>query len=157
MSLRPSCSTKQDLLPTQEDHQARFYEDYRKVAEEYDKEFLKKYDEDLNTTLIFVGSSRVIDERLLLTGYRLVYSPRLPLPLSSRSTHSSNPIPTKRPPRSFAFLFTRLTTPPLETMSPLFHNGPGLPSTLSKSKPSSSPVSLSHSFPPSWLCLANNG
>ena len=39
----------------QEDHQARFYEAYRKVAEEYDKEFLKKYDEDLNTTLIFVS------------------------------------------------------------------------------------------------------
>jgi hypothetical protein len=28
---------------------------YHKVAEEYDKEFLKKYDEDLNTTLIFVS------------------------------------------------------------------------------------------------------
>lgn len=39
----------------QEDHGARFYEVYRKVAEEYDKEFLKKYDEDLNTTLIFVS------------------------------------------------------------------------------------------------------
>jgi hypothetical protein len=25
------------------------------VAEEYDKEFMKKYDEDLNTTLIFVS------------------------------------------------------------------------------------------------------
>lgn len=45
---------KQDALPPQEDHQARFYENYRKVAEEYDKEFLKKHDEDLNTTLIFV-------------------------------------------------------------------------------------------------------
>jgi hypothetical protein len=56
--LRPFCSRKQDTLPTnQEDHQARFYEDYRKVAEEYDKDFLKKYDEDLNTTLIFVSST----------------------------------------------------------------------------------------------------
>ena len=42
-------------MPTQEDHQTHFYENYRKVAEEYDKEFLKKYDEDLNTTLIFVS------------------------------------------------------------------------------------------------------
>lgn len=40
---------------TPEDPRARFYEDYRKVAEEYDKEFMKRYDEDLNTTLIFVG------------------------------------------------------------------------------------------------------
>jgi hypothetical protein len=51
-----SSSEKQDQLPAQEDHKVRFYEDYRKVAEEYDKEFLKKYDEDLNTTLIFVSA-----------------------------------------------------------------------------------------------------
>jgi hypothetical protein len=51
----PSCSKEQPKLPAQEDHTARFYEDYRKVAEEYDKEFLKKYDEDLDTTLIFVS------------------------------------------------------------------------------------------------------
>ena len=34
---------------------ARFYEDYRKVAEGCDKEFVERYDEDLNTTLIFVS------------------------------------------------------------------------------------------------------
>ena len=50
------CSQKPaNLPPTREDHRARFYADYHKVAEEYDKEFMKKYDEDLNTTLIFVG------------------------------------------------------------------------------------------------------
>ena len=27
---------------------------YHREAEEYDREFIKKYDEDLNTTLIFV-------------------------------------------------------------------------------------------------------
>lgn len=43
------------MLPAQEDYKARFYESYRNVAEGYDKEFLKKYDEHLNTTLIFVG------------------------------------------------------------------------------------------------------
>jgi len=42
-----------------EDPRARFYEDYRKVAEDYDKEFMKKCDEDLNTTLIFVCRARV--------------------------------------------------------------------------------------------------
>ena len=51
----PLHSENQDALPTHEDHQAEFYQVYRKVAEEYDKEFLKKYDEDLNTTLIFVS------------------------------------------------------------------------------------------------------
>ena len=44
-----------DTTPAQEDHRAKFYECYRKEAEEYDKEFMKKYDEDLNTTLIFVS------------------------------------------------------------------------------------------------------
>ena len=39
-SLRPSYSLKQEVAPTQEDHRARFYDDYRKVAKEYDKEFL---------------------------------------------------------------------------------------------------------------------
>ncbi|KAF9791185.1 hypothetical protein BJ322DRAFT_982776, partial [Thelephora terrestris] len=33
----------------------KFYEHYRKEAEEYDKEFLKNRGEDLNTTLIFAG------------------------------------------------------------------------------------------------------
>ncbi|KAF9780438.1 hypothetical protein BJ322DRAFT_981223, partial [Thelephora terrestris] len=38
-----------------EDYQTRFYDNYRKVAEEYDKDFLKRYGEDLDTTLIFAG------------------------------------------------------------------------------------------------------
>ena len=51
----PSYSPKQDTSLIQDDHQARFYADYRKVADEYDKEFLGKYTEDLDTTLIFVS------------------------------------------------------------------------------------------------------
>ena len=35
----------------------KFYEKYHKVAEEYDKVFMKKHEEDLNTTLIFVSFS----------------------------------------------------------------------------------------------------
>ena len=46
---------KREILSTQEDHRARFFECYRQEAEEYDREFMKKYDEDLNTTLIFVS------------------------------------------------------------------------------------------------------
>jgi hypothetical protein len=57
--LTPPHSPAQGTPPTQ-DHRAQFYEDYHKVAEEYDKEFLKKHDEDLNTTLIFVCSARVL-------------------------------------------------------------------------------------------------
>ena len=43
------------MLSVEEDHQAQFYEGYRKAAEEYDNEFLKKHGEDLDTTLIFVS------------------------------------------------------------------------------------------------------
>ena len=60
-----SYSTMRDEPLTQEDYRARFYSDYRKVAEEYDKEFLKKYDEDLNTTLIFVSPALSFDEGVL--------------------------------------------------------------------------------------------
>ena len=33
----------------------KFYDKYYKVAEEYDKVFMRKHEEDLNTTLIFVS------------------------------------------------------------------------------------------------------
>jgi len=52
---KPSCSQEKELLPTQEDPRAKFYDMYRHEAEEYDRDFIKKYDEDLNTTLIFVS------------------------------------------------------------------------------------------------------
>ena len=53
--LRLPCSRRQNALPTKEDPETQFYTNYRKVAEEYDKEFLKKHDEDSDTTLIFVS------------------------------------------------------------------------------------------------------
>ena len=40
---------------SQQDHlRTKFYKHYQKEAAEYDREFMKKYDDDLNTTLIFV-------------------------------------------------------------------------------------------------------
>ena len=45
---------KESLEPSHEELRDEFYKHYRKEAEEYDKDFMKKYDEDLNTTLIFV-------------------------------------------------------------------------------------------------------
>ena len=56
MNITETClSQKQDAHSTLEDVRSRFYEGYRKVSEEYDKDFNKRYDEDLNTTLIFVS------------------------------------------------------------------------------------------------------
>ena len=36
----------------------RFHEQFRKEADDYDKDFHRKYHDDLNTILIFVRSSR---------------------------------------------------------------------------------------------------
>lgn len=44
---------------------AEFYKNYQKEAEEYDRGFTKKCDDDLNTTLIFVSSARRPDTRVL--------------------------------------------------------------------------------------------
>ena len=48
------------MSPIHGDKKALFYEDYHKIAGEYDREFIKKYDEDLNTTLIFVSPTSSI-------------------------------------------------------------------------------------------------
>lgn len=37
------------------DSRVKFYDKYYKVAQEFDKVFMKKHEEDLNTTLIFVS------------------------------------------------------------------------------------------------------
>jgi len=52
--IEPFCSREQDSPPTKGSYRTKFYEVYRREAEEYDREFIKRYDEDLNTTLIFV-------------------------------------------------------------------------------------------------------
>ena len=41
-----------------QDLRTKFYTGYHKEAEEHDKEFVKKHDEDLNTTLVFVSRVR---------------------------------------------------------------------------------------------------
>ena len=91
MSPRPSYSRGQNMLLTQEDPRGQFYEVYRKEAEEYDKEFMKKYDEDLNTTLIFVSCISSFDRHVLtsVAGWSLFRShlcihPRRPVPTPTR-------------------------------------------------------------------------
>ena len=70
----PPHSRRQDVHSTPEEFRSRFYEDYRKVAEEYDKEFDKRYDEDLNTTLIFVSLTSHSDVSVLIqiTGWSIL-------------------------------------------------------------------------------------
>jgi len=64
-----------DLLSTREDPRTKFYEKYRREAEEYDREFIKKYDEDMSTTLIFVSFPLLLGRGCAELAYRLVCSP----------------------------------------------------------------------------------
>ena len=43
------------LIGTANNARVEFYDKFQREADEYDRDFIKKYDEDLNTTLIFVG------------------------------------------------------------------------------------------------------
>ena len=67
-------SLHQGAGTTPEDIRSRFYEDYHKVAEEYDKDFNKRYDEDLNTTLIFVSLASCLGAYVLtrITGWSVL-------------------------------------------------------------------------------------
>jgi len=55
---------------------------YKREATEYDQNYVKKYDEDLNTSLIFVRRSSVSLVKYLTSFHRRVYllpsAPRLP-------------------------------------------------------------------------------
>jgi len=54
---------------------AEFYAKYKQEAEHADKDFQKKYEEDLNTTLIFVCSStRLASTELTFGEHRPVFS-----------------------------------------------------------------------------------
>ena len=57
--------------PTQNSgYRMPFYEKYRKEAEYFDKEFIKKYNEDLNTTLIFMSRPSERSDRGSLIGWQ---------------------------------------------------------------------------------------
>ena len=69
-----------------------FYTMYKREATEYDTDYVKKYDEDLNTTLIFVRPSSFPLVKYLTCSHRRVCSlPSAPLS-SSTSIQTSNPI-----------------------------------------------------------------
>ena len=51
------------LLGTANGARAEFYDKFQREADEYDRDFIKKYDGDLNTTSIFVGSIFFIHPR----------------------------------------------------------------------------------------------
>ena len=98
--IKPPRSQDQNDSSNQANFRAQFYENYRKGAEEYDKEFMKKYEEDLNTTLIFVRLARSFSAHALRrdTGWsvlrrnlRFHYSSPVPTPARPEPTDGCSP------------------------------------------------------------------
>ena len=84
-------------------------------------EYVKKYDEDLNTTPIFVRRSSSALASCLTCSYRQVCS-LLPAPLLSPvSIRTSNPTRATNPPFSFMRSPSLSTSPPSRVRLPLFH------------------------------------
>ena len=77
-----------------EDPHLDFYTMYKRESTEYDTEYMKKYNEDLNTTLIFVGfPCHPPPDQGTYHIFRPVCSPQSIPPSSSPFSRSSNQIP----------------------------------------------------------------
>ena len=102
------------------DPRVDFYTMYKRESAEYDTDYVKKYDEDLNTTLIFVRYSSSYLVNHLTYSCRPAYSlPQAP-PSSSTSIRISNPIPTNNPPPSSVPFSSLSTNPPFPARPPPF-------------------------------------
>jgi len=66
------------LLGTSSNPAIEFYNKFQRAADDHDRDFIKKYDEDLNSTLIFVSIFLHTSQFLCEPHFwnRLVYSPQ---------------------------------------------------------------------------------
>ena len=102
------------------DPRVDFYTMYKRESAEYDTDYVKKYDEDLNTTLIFVRYlSSYFVKRLTFSCRPACSLPSAP-PSSSTSTRTSNPIPTNNPPPSSELSSSLSINPPFPERPPPF-------------------------------------
>ena len=102
------------------DDRVDFYKMYKKESAEYDTEFVKKYDEDLNTTLIFVRCPPSYLANHLIDPCRLVCSLLSAPPLSSTSSRISGTFPTNKPVPSSLQSSSLKTHPPFPARSSPF-------------------------------------
>ena len=106
------------LLGTTSSAPVEFYDKFQREADEHDRDFMKKYGEDLDTTLIFVGflffSTLSVMLIRILWGNRPVCSPQSHPLSSSMSRASSNRIS----PNPATSCLQLLPTSPLGTPHP---------------------------------------
>jgi hypothetical protein len=120
-----------------DDARLDFYTMYKREATEYDTDYVKKYDEDLNTTLIFVRHSSSALFNYLTCPHRRVCSLQLALLSSSTYIRTSNPTQTSNLQPYSAPSSSLSTNPPSPVRPPSFH----LPRKARFARLSSSPVS----------------
>ena len=103
-----------------DDPRVDFYTVYKRESAEHDAEYVKKYDEDLNTTLIFVRCSSLCLVNHLIRSCRLVCSLLSAPLLSSTSIRTSGPILTSNPQPSSVQYSSHSTNPPFPASPPPF-------------------------------------
>lgn len=114
-----------------------FYTVYKKEAAEYDTYYVKRYDEDLNTTLIFVRCLPLaVTTRLAYSRRRVCFLPSAQRLLSMFNRTSSLIRPNSRQ-SSFVPSSSPSTSPLSQAKSPSFHPSKRIP----LAEPLSPPVS----------------
>jgi hypothetical protein len=141
-----------------DDPKLDFYTIYKRETTEYDTEYMQKYNEDLNTTLIFVGSVFRLSAYNVDHILRLVCSPRSALPSLSMSNRSSSQIPANGQKPTSALFSSASTEPlfPTKTLS-LPQRGIVPPRRSSRPQTSCMRVYLCPSWPRSSQCWASRG
>ena len=100
------------------DPRVDFYTMYKRESTEYDTDFVKKYDDDLNTTLIFVRYLLPYLVNHLTYSCRLACSLPSAPPSLSTSSRISSPIPINNPPHSSGLSSLLSTNPQSPARSP---------------------------------------
>ena len=141
-----------DLPLTQEDPRSKIYGHYRKEAEEYDKEFMKKYEEDLDTTLIFVSSVSPSDVGMLTRSQAGLFS----AVTSAFILDVQSQLQPDTGDETVALLRVLIDTT-FGNDAPTLPQWAGPPHAIVQVQQSSTPVSPLHFFPPSSRCSASSG
>ena len=116
----PQDALRSSSQPTK-DPRLEFYMMYGRETAKYDADYAKKYDDDLNTTLIFVRPSLFSLVKYLTCSHRPVCSLPSAQPSSSMSTRASDPIPTSNLRPSSVPFSSPSTSPPSPVRPPPSH------------------------------------
>ena len=141
-----------------DDPQLDFYTMYKRETTDYDTEYMQKYNEDLNTTLIFVSSCVPLSKYGVDHTLRLAFSPPSAPPSSSTSNPTSSPILTNNPKPTSAQSSSASTRPLLSTKSPPFpRHGMVLPRRSSQPWTFYTQAFSCRCWPHSSRCWASSG